>query len=99
MPDTTRRPAGMRRARMLIVTVALAVGSIGPALAQSSTAPPPTAPTAPALGDIASAPANPGDARSNGTQGAGAGAPATADDETKPLQNATTPPGITKPGQ
>ncbi len=99
MPDTTRRSTALRRGRVLIVTAALAIGSRGPALAQSSATPPPTAPTASQLPDTATAPANPGDVRQNVTRGVGAGTPATADDATKPLANATTPPGITKPGQ
>lgn len=97
MPDTSRQSSRIRRGRALIVTATLAIGPFGPALAQSSTTPPPTAPTASPLGDTASAPAHPGDVRPNATPGAGA--PATADDATRPLQNATTPPGITKPGQ
>ena len=99
MPDTLRRSTALRRGGVLVVTAALAIGSRGPALAQSSTTPPPTAPTASPLPDTASAPANPGDVRQNVTRGVGAGTPATADDATKPLANATTPPGITKPGQ
>lgn len=97
---TSRHDIGAARpGRSLVLAGALAVGVAGPALAQSTTSPPPTSPTVVPVGGPTSAPANPGSALPPAGQGPGGNPSGNPTAGTKPLQNATTPPGITKPGQ
>lgn len=96
-PMTVEKAPAARRSRVLLLSMALAWAAVGDARAQSSTTPPPTAPSAAPMGGASSAPADPGAALP--PAGGGSATPAGKNGGTVPLRNATTPPGITKPGQ
>ncbi|RYB02253.1 hypothetical protein [Lichenibacterium ramalinae] len=97
MPNLQQPTAGLARA--LLLGLALSAAGLGAARAQSTAAPPPTAPSAPQIGNETRAPADPGTA----PRPAGGSSPAApagaANAGTVPLKGDTTPPGITKAGQ
>jgi hypothetical protein len=87
----------VRHGRALMLAGALLGMAPSAALAQSTTAPPPTAPSASPTGNAMSAPSNPGSALPPAGQSSGGSAK--PDSGTPPLKNDTSPPGMTKYGQ